>query len=240
MEINPMNINSHINTPSHQTIATYGSHPHRIRIVKLGGSLLENSNMPFELHDWLARQPISQNIIVVGGGRMADEIRQWDQRFSLGNTPAHWLCIQVMSITANALATALKTVPLFDSLEKAAQLTGQKTTCVLDVLKFLRHEEPHRPGIRIPHDWCVSSDSIAARIANVLSADELVLLKSAAPPKDLTIASAAKHDYVDKFLPKLADDLGMVRCVNSLARGWPDWILKISTGSGQTISSAVS
>ena len=240
MEFKPMNTNSHSPSPTSQTIATPGSHPHRIRIVKLGGSLLQNPNMPFELHDWLARQPLSQNIIVVGGGRMADEIRQWDQQFSLGKTQSHWLCIQVMSITASAVATALKTVPLIDSLKKATHLTGRTTTCVLDVFNFLRHEEPHLAGIRIPHDWSVSSDSIAARIAHVLSADELVLLKSTAPPKDLTIASAAKHDYVDKFLPKLADDLGMLRCVNSLARGWPDWVLKTSATSRQTISSAAS
>ena len=58
-------------------------HP-AIRIIKLGGSLLDKTGMPAELHAWLARQQPAGNIIIAGGGRMTDEVREWDRRHVLG------------------------------------------------------------------------------------------------------------------------------------------------------------
>src|SRR5205807_2391741 len=47
---------------------------------------------------------------------------------------------------------------------------------ILDAWEFGRHDEG-KPGC-LPHSWAVTSDSIAARAAQVFRASELVLLKS--------------------------------------------------------------
>ena len=198
-----------------------------IRIIKLGGSLMDKTGMPAELHAWLARQQPAGNIIIAGGGRMTDEVREWDRRHVLGEVAAHWLCVRVMSITARASAAMLGDVPLADSLVEAMGCAAQRALCVLDVARFLRNDEPQRGGTRIAHDWSVSSDSIAARVAGVLSANELVLLKSTSPPEELSIGSVARCGYIDGFLPRLAEELAAVRCVNARAPGWPDWLLRL-------------
>ena len=69
---------------------------------------------------------------------------------------------------------------------------------LFDPCKFLKEQEPHLPGTHLPSDWSVTSDSISARIAEVLQADELVLLKSA-DPSARSWSNLAAAGYVDWF-----------------------------------------
>jgi hypothetical protein len=84
---------------------------------------------------------------------------------------------------------------------------------IFDPVEFLRDVEPTCPGKPLEHTWAVTSDSIAARVAAVSEADELVLLKSADPPSDdrRVLCDAG---YVDRAFPDLADGLPVVRYVN--------------------------
>jgi len=59
------------------------------------------------------------------------------------------------------------------------------------------------PGSVLPRSWTVSSDSIAARLAEVLPADELVLLKSSDPTTG-EADGLADQEYVDEFFPAFA------------------------------------
>jgi aspartokinase-like uncharacterized kinase len=84
---------------------------------------------------------------------------------------------------------------------------------------FLRREEPHLPGRSLPSSWDVTSDSIAARLAIVTGADELVLLKSVPPPdSDLqppsSLRQLAASGYVDRFFPELAAQVPRIRLVD--------------------------
>ena len=58
-----------------------------------------------------------------------------------------------------------------------------------------------------------TSDSIAARLAEVLGADEVVLLKSQDPPSQASLAELAASGYVDAWFPEAAAGLS-VRLVN--------------------------
>jgi 5-(aminomethyl)-3-furanmethanol phosphate kinase len=183
------------------------------QIVKVGGSLLDWPLLPSALECWLANQPPAVQVLIAGGGALANAIREADQRFSLSPETSHWLCVDGMSITARILAAILPRsafVATFSDLQAflANTATG---IAVLELREFLRDHEPHVPGEKLPCDWSVSSDSIAARLGSVLKAEELVLLKSADPPASTD--AWAREGFVDSHFPIASKNLP-VRAVN--------------------------
>lgn len=189
-----------------------------MRIVKLGGSLLGYRRLAEALRNWWATQPAAHNVVVVGGGAMVDAIRLVDARQSLGELNCHWMSIQAMGIAARYVSERLPEVPLVVWADQpghyGSALHGQVSICLLDVEHFLKHVEPTAAGTRLEATWRVSSDSIAARLAVVLQARELVLLKSTLPPDGVCLRSHQRSDFVDPFFAKLAGDLPTVRAVN--------------------------
>ena len=84
---------------------------------------------------------------------------------------------------------------------------------VFDAMHFLQSEEPLQPGVPLPHGWDVTSDSIAARIAQVIGAVELVLLKqkpSSSP------AEAMRDGLVDDYFEMAAAGIDQLR-IESIA-----------------------
>lgn len=230
-----------------------------IRVVKVGGSLLDFERLPKTLRAWLAAQPPAFNVLVAGGGKLADEIRAADQRFQLGEETAHWLCIDLLDTTARVLSALMpeadlvtswkelqsnissfgrakniqprprrgghdrqpvnhpdeRRTPQFAHAKNSRKMVDERAeityaTWVFSPVRFLREDEQHQSGVVLPHGWCVTSDSIAARIAEVLGADELVLLKSAAPP----VGGLRDPGYVDQHFCDAPRAIGCVRAVN--------------------------
>ena len=48
-----------------------------IRVVKVGGSLLDLPQLPQKLRMWLAAQSPAHNVLVVGGGPLVEQVRTW-------------------------------------------------------------------------------------------------------------------------------------------------------------------
>jgi aspartokinase-like uncharacterized kinase len=185
------------------------------RVIKIGGSLLDWPALPTVLRRWLAQQPPGLNVLLCGGGELADVIRRADRDFQLGESFSDWLCIDVMSITARLLAAIVCETPVVTDYEK---LLGRVAQCetgnvVFDAARFLRDREPALPGSPLPHDWSVTSDSIAARLAEVIAADELVLVKSSDPPAG-SMAELIAAEYVDRYFAACAKIAGKLRLVN--------------------------
>ncbi|MDX1944562.1 MAG: hypothetical protein SFU86_04075 [Pirellulaceae bacterium] len=185
-----------------------------VRVVKVGGSLLDWPPLKTVLLVWLERQPAAVNVLVTGGGELADAIRRADATFSIGETVAHWLCIEALGVTAKLLAAIVGWRPPISTI---GELDGWRNSgdsgIVFDPGDFLRHHERTLPGMPLPHDWSVTSDSIAARLAEVLGSDELVLLKSQTPPTG-DLAELSRLGYVDGYFPRAAAKLPTVRFVN--------------------------
>ena len=147
-------------------------------------------------------------MFIAGGGALTEAIRDADRDFKLGDRRSHWLCIDAMSITSEILAAVLPDCRHISGLAELSEHFAKPQThrVVFDARDFLRRHEPQTPGPCLPHDWSVTSDSISARLAQVLPADELVLLKSTDPPAN-TLSELAACDFVDRFFSVAAAEM---------------------------------
>jgi aspartokinase-like uncharacterized kinase len=191
-----------------------------IRVIKVGGSLLNWPELTLALETWLNEQLPVSTVLIAGGGRLVDVIREMSSAFSVDDERAHWLAVDAMSIQSRLLAGLVtKASFIADFSDLRCRLSIDKSArIVFDANHFLRHEEHQFPGCRLSHDWSVTSDSIAARIAEVLKADELVLLKSADPPATwTTIDELAAAGFIDPTFPGF-DKCGFQRRFVNLRR----------------------
>ena len=170
--------------------------------IKLGGSSwIGPSGERFRR--WLARQPAIGSVLVCGGGRRADDVRRWDELFDLGAEIAHDMAIAAMSENT-ADVCRLLAEPRGMAAGKscpsggAARVSGVRAGRFFDAAGAGRGQRP------IPHSWDVTSDSLAAQLAHVLRAKELVLLKSALPPSQQRRSPGGRGGYVDRCFPEFA------------------------------------
>jgi aspartokinase-like uncharacterized kinase len=169
-------------------------------VIKLGGSLLARPDLGPRLRDWLAAHAPRKTILVPGGGRLADVVRDLDRTHALGDDCSHRLALHAMAINADVLAALVPGACIIDGPDLAELVWEQGRTPVLDALAFCESDDAN-PGA-LPHTWAVTSDSVAARLAAVAGAAELVLVKSAPPPVG-DLAAWADAGYVDEWLPRM-------------------------------------
>lgn len=178
----------------------------RRRVVKLGGSSMSTDYASL-LRRWLAVQASAETIVVMGGGREISKVAKAQQHEEFDDAEAHWLCIEIMRQNAQNLArkmTEAKWLPCCSELPPAGTST---TLWIVDPWRFMLDDAKMK--LPLPESWDVSSDSIAARLAERVAADELVMLKSRLPP-DLNRLGR----YVDPLFTFTARDLERVRFVN--------------------------
>lgn len=196
-----------------------------MRVIKLGGSLFDYSGLASACRAWLAAQPVMDSLVIAGGGRLVDAIRQAQSVHHFDAQTAHWLAIRAMTATAELAAAVLSNAALVTEISEMQSLREAPHLAIVDPWQFLREEEPRLPGRPLPAGWQVTSDSIAARLASVLHAEELVLLKSGLPLAPYTYQHAAEQHYVDEYFPSAASSLAGVRCVNLRDPQAPEVIL---------------
>jgi len=188
------------------------------RVIKVGGSLFDDELLSFKLTRWLGQQSSATNVLVAGGGGLADTIREWARRFSINDVTAHWMCVDLLASSSTLLTVLLPEAVMAGSatLEDVwgARSGGQKLTVVFNPVTFLKQTEASLPGVQLPQNWSVTSDSIAARIAVCFRADELVLLKSIDVPIGASLQEVAEMEIVDDYFPQIAGAIQQVRFVN--------------------------
>lgn len=183
------------------------------RVTKVGGSLFDLPDLGERIQGWLRREKPAKNIFIAGGGELAETIRRLHAIRPIAEDRAHWLCLDAMDMMAHVLHHRLARSNLCNTISEIHK--PQASSTIFQLSEWVKLFEPLscNPGTRLPVSWDVTSDSIAARLAICIDADELVLLKSADPPSH-DLQELSDLGYIDRFLPKLAGELPPWRCVN--------------------------
>ncbi len=184
-----------------------------IRVVKVGGSLFDLPDLADRLRRWLAAQAAAHHVLVAGGGAIVDEVREWNAIRPLSDVAAHWMSIDLLTVTAHMLHDRLPEIPLIEDDRLLCQRVGDRACTIFGPAPWLRNSEPRLPGTRLAASWDVTSDAIAGRLAIGLGAEELVLLKSRLPDADRPDKQYDKQ-YVDAMFPRLAGELPPTRLVD--------------------------
>lgn len=182
-------------------------------IIKVGGSLLDLPDLAARLDSLLARLEDRQPLLVCGGGQAADLVRSWDQKHGLGETTAHWLAIQSLRLNEQLLCELLPETRIVSSHAEAADTWKAYQIPILCSETYLRRTLSSQIA-PLPASWDVTSDSISAWVSITWPAEELILLKSADLPQDMSLSDLALMGFVDRYLPTLSELLPNLRWCN--------------------------
>lgn len=146
-------------------------------LIKIGGSLLDLPDLAGRIRSLADRSGCERHLLLVGGGRAADVVRQWDQVHSLSAEHGHWLAVDAMSLTARLVEILMPEVQVVTNRAAATEcFNNGRVPCLAprSILESFSAEV----GADVPHDWESTSDSIAAWFAIRWPVDRLILAKS--------------------------------------------------------------
>jgi aspartokinase-like uncharacterized kinase len=182
-------------------------------VLKVGGSLAEDPTSLTELCQTLGVLAVAYKILIVpGGGEFADTVRNIDKVYGLSNTAAHKMAILAMDQYGFFLSGITPNSITCYTLDEARNSAKGKLPIFLPSQHMFR-EDP------LENSWDVTSDTIAAYIADRLDAEKLILVtdvdgifiedpKKSPDSKLIQEVSAEelqgwkKRTSVDKTLPK--------------------------------------
>ena len=165
-------------------------------VVKLGGSLCQSPTLPL----WLkvltrcARRGI---VIVPGGGPFADQIRNVHDHWRFDEGTAHLMAVLAMD-QYGLMLTGLQSglIPVRNDAEMGKALNASGVAVWIPSQMVLQARD-------LPKCWDMTSDSLAAWLANIRDAERLVLIKSIDPqPSNMAVASLAESGVVDLCFEK--------------------------------------
>jgi 5-(aminomethyl)-3-furanmethanol phosphate kinase len=164
-------------------------------VVKIGGSLAETGR----LADVLALVCCANReiVIVPGGGGFAQKVRDLQNALKFDDASAHRLAMLGMHQMAEMYLAMERRLGAADSLESIAR---QQAAGLIPVwLPFqMCKDDP-----TIPADWTITSDGLAARLAEHLGRAPIVLLKSVDVSQDAKAEDLARDGLVDQAFPSI-------------------------------------
>lgn len=156
-----------------------------MRVVKLGGSLLETGKLFACLKHITAQN--QKTVVVCGGGFFADAVREAQKKWQFDDVAAHEMAILSMQ-QITILCQNLH--PEFVLFSKTATLANSSLAIWFPDLNELNEAN-------VPPSWEITSDSLAAWLANKLNAVELVIVKSCDIDSSLTLNDLIQRGIVD-------------------------------------------
>lgn len=181
-------------------------------VVKVGGSLVETGRMPSLLSlIAAARVPV---VVVPGGGPFADSIRALQPQMKFSDAVAHRLAMLAMQQMAELIVSHQPRFEIAQSLDEISSVLRSGQIPVWAPLRMISGDTA------VPADWSATSDSLAARLAELLGA-RLVLLKSVDVEARADLDGLARRGVVDPILPSI------------VARGGLSWSIFGPSGDAQ-------
>lgn len=176
----------------------------RRRVIKIGGSCLSNSQLPERLQRFLQTESDAQNLIVIGGGACIDAMRDLNNRFSLNQAQMHWRCVDLLRTSLEVLAELLPRLRCVTTGEEFYQLLAAErkpASYLIAVDVFYNRDTSALSGL--PVGWATTTDSIAAYLAKISHADQLILIKSCSI-ETADLNALAQQGFVDQAFPEAA------------------------------------
>lgn len=159
-------------------------------VVKLGGSLLGD---PL-LREWLAllaQLGGGRVTVVCGGGSFADEVRRMQSHWRIDDLAAHNMAVLAMAQTtwlAHGLQPSLELAATEPELRRVLH-SGRAAAWL--PFEWLRAQAAENTN------WGLTSDSIALELARSLNAERLVIVKSCAIDRRLTLDQLGEAGVLD-------------------------------------------
>ena len=169
-------------------------------VLKVGGSLFDRPDLRRGLRYCLEVISGERHLLVPGGGPTAQAVRVLDRCHGLGEETSHWLALEALALNAHFLARLLPDAVVVGQVGDCQAPWSAGRPCILDAHAFALADEG-RTGC-LPHSWQVTSDSLAARVAEVAGAGRLILLKSVTFPRPVDWAEASRRGLVDAYFPQ--------------------------------------
>ena len=143
-----------------------------LTVVKVGGAICRDPAALRQALDAIGRLGHHRPLLIVpGGGSFADQVRLAQRDLGFSDDAAHWMAVLAMNQVAHLIVDRLDGAMLIDRPEQVALAHDAGQIPVLAPYEWMRAADA------LPHSWDVTSDSIAAFIADALGASDLLLLK---------------------------------------------------------------
>ena len=165
-------------------------------VIKVGGSLAETGRLKTVLGMICgARHPV---VVVPGGGSFAQKVRDLQNALRFDDSCAHRLAMLGMHQMAEMYFTLDSRLAAADSLKGIARQHAVGLVPVWMPLQMCQTDS------MIPANWTITSDGLAARLAELLGGAPLVLLKSIDVASNQSAADLAREGVVDEAFPGIA------------------------------------
>lgn len=170
-------------------------------VIKLGGSLTEQAPDASDLRTWLqmlAQEGAGGVVIVPGGGRFADAVRQAQAQWGFDDLAAHNMAVLAIAQTAHLLCSLNPALIRCDREQALKGVLEQGSVALWSPIELQRDRAD------ADTTWDVTSDSIALGLALRLGASRLVVVKSCAVDPLSSLEQLGAEGLVDRCFATMA------------------------------------
>ena len=154
-------------------------------VLKLGGSLMQSKELIFFLKNIFSQTNNSTCIVVPGGGKFAEGIREMQKEFKFSDEVAHKMALLSMKQYAFFLKGLHNNIKIIKDVKKIEE---NNNSYLWSPDYLLENDE------LIPQNWYFTSDSIALWLAIHIEADKLIMIKS----KKIIFDQSNINDHINK------------------------------------------